>query len=112
MLAEAYLMDEKIMPINTVFIAPEKVDKFELFQNKPNPFTNQTIIPFYLPKTEIIDLKIMDSQGRNLQRITRKYDKGMHEIIIDKRAVPATGLLYYQLTDGKTVLTKKMLLLE
>ena len=107
MSAEIYLKNEGIQPINLQFKPIEKIGTFELFQNRPNPFNDQTVIAFYLPQKGILDLKIKDIQGRTLKRITRKYDKGMQQIIIDGKDLP-TGLLFYQLTDGQKILTKKM----
>lgn len=114
MLAEIYTIDEKKLHVNLQFTntTTDKAAELELFQNKPNPFNTQTLLTFHLPKSGVVDLKIMDLQGRILQRITREYDKGLQEIAIDKRDLSTTGLLYYQLTVGKMVITKKMILLE
>ena len=76
MSAEIYLKNEGIQPITLQFKPIEKIGTFELFQNRPNPFNDQTVIAFYLPQKGIIDLKIKNIQGRTLKRITRKYDKG------------------------------------
>lgn len=110
MLAEVYFIDEMVKPINIQFKTTEKTGTFELFQNRPNPFNDQTVIAFYLPQKGIIDLNIKDIQGRTVKQITRKYDKGMRQIIIDRQDLPSTGLFFYQLTDGQKIWTKKMFL--
>ena len=112
MQAEAYSNDQEIMDIRMAFTSIIKQDKFELFQNIPNPFKNRTKITFYLPYADQVDLKIMDIQGRVLQQITKRYEIGFQEVLIDKHDLPTTGVLYYQLTVGNSVTTKKMIVLE
>jgi len=78
----------------------------------PNPFKATTNIAFYLPNSGKIELKIMDIQGRILQQITQIYEAGFHELLINQRDLGTSGILYYQLTDGNVVATKKMILLK
>jgi len=110
--AEAYTNNQEIRSISLAFSNNIQQEQFELFQNKPNPFKHQTIIPFYLPKAGFIDLKIMDIQGRVLQHLVKRYEIGFNEVVIDSRIISTTGVLYYQLTDGNRIATKKMIVLE
>ena len=64
--AEAYFTNGEIRNIGLQFVKPIVHDKqFELFQNKPNPFSGETRISFYLPRAEKVCLRIMDIQGKN-----------------------------------------------
>ena len=85
---------------------------FELYQNSPNPFGEETIINFYLPKSETIVLKIYDMSGRVLNQMEFEGVKGFNSRKIKRTDFAAAGVLYYQVkTSGKT-LTKKMILLD
>lgn len=112
MTAEAYTTEYEQLAVSLTFENAAQAGMFELFQNKPNPFSQETSIPFYLPKGENVRLQIMDMQGRVLQVVDRSYEKGFHEINIDKRSLSAVGVLYYQLTVGTNIATRKMVVIE
>jgi len=49
--------------------------------NVPNPFSNQTIIEFTIPKSELVTLSIFDISGKHLKTIlSKKLSKGNHKI--------------------------------
>lgn len=112
MLAEVYTNDEKILAGAIQFTSKSTPNKFELFQNKPNPFYKETAIPFYLPKSESVQLRILDLRGQVLKTMVGDYAKGVHEIKINQQNLGAVGVLYYQLTAGEYFAAKKMVLLN
>ena len=112
MLAEVYTKNEKILAGVIQFTNKSTPNKFELFQNKPNPFYQETTISFYLPKSESVQLQILDLRGQVLKTMVGDYEKGFHEIIINQQNLGAVGVLYYQLTAGEYFATKKMVLLN
>jgi len=80
---------------------------FELFQNRPNPFEGSTEISFNLPAAAAATLKIYDINGRILYTQTGDYARGVHTITIEKSALDAVGMLYYQVeTDGYSAVRK------
>ncbi|MBP7821385.1 MAG: T9SS type A sorting domain-containing protein [Saprospiraceae bacterium] len=85
----------------------------ELFQNKPNPFKDETSISFWLPNASNSKLIIYDATGKVVKEVVGEYSKGYHEVKIAKSELAnASGILYYQLeTDSKTI-TKKMIAIE
>jgi len=85
---------------------------FELFQNRPNPFGQETAIGFVLPQATQVSLTITDISGRELYRVTNEFAAGMNEIIISKSELSATGVMYYRLDTGKYTATKKMIMLD
>ncbi len=112
MLAEAYTDEEELYQVDLAFTNRNDLNGFELFQNKPNPFSKTTIIPFNLSTTEKVSLKVMDLQGKILYQTDRRYESGKHEIIINKEQLGSAGIIYYQLTAGTATETKKMVVLE
>lgn len=91
---------------NTTF-----ANDFELYQNAPNPFRNETTISFYLPKSEIVILKIYDLSGRVLNQMELEGKEGFNskKIRVD---FAATGVLYYQLETATETAIKKMILVD
>ena len=85
---------------------------FELYQNTPNPFADQTMITFKLPQASNATLSIFDVTGK-LVKVTRgSFDKGINTIELSKDEIPVTGVLYYTLeTEGFTD-TKRMVVLK
>ena len=85
---------------------------FELYQNTPNPFADQTMFTFKLPQASNATLSIFDVTGK-LVKVTRgSFDKGINTIELSKDEIPVTGVLYYTLeTEGFTD-TKRMVVLK
>ena len=82
-----------------------------LFQNKPNPFDEATMISFLAE--EKIDfqrayIRILDQQGNELQLIPTDIRKGVNEVVYT-HGYNRTGVLIYQLeVDGQLIESKKM----
>lgn len=83
-------------------------ERFELFQNKPNPFQQATVIGFQLPEAAMTTLTIFDVSGRIVKEIKNELPKGYHEISLDKRSLPNTGVFYYRLETPAHTATRKL----
>jgi len=84
----------------------------ELHQNRPNPFSNHTIISFWLPETSEAQLKIYDLSGKEVKVIEGMYEAGEHRIEIQRAELPSYGMYFYSLRTGKFFDTKQMILIE
>jgi hypothetical protein len=89
----------------------EDFTELKLFQNEPNPFINQTTIGFEMNIDSNAELIIHDVAGKELKRIRRFYNKGYHEILVDKQDLMVSGVVYYTLSTKTQSLTKKMIIL-
>jgi len=85
---------------------------YALYQNEPNPFTQETMIGFDLPETSNYTLKIYDMSGKEL--IVRKAQgtKGHNTVKVSKKDLNITGVLYYRLESGDFTATRKMIILK
>jgi hypothetical protein len=81
---------------------------FELYQNEPNPFVNQTTIGFHLPEAGPATLTVYDETGRLVYTKNGDYAKGYNSITLDKAALHGTGVLYYKLENATDRATRKM----
>jgi len=86
--------------------------KSELFQNKPNPFTEETIIEYYL-KDNVISatMYIYDMNGKQL----RSYElhlKSRGSVTISGGELDAGMYIYSLIADGKIIGLKQMVLTE
>jgi Tol biopolymer transport system component len=84
-------------------------DGFELFQNFPNPYTNQTSIQYYLPKKCNITLEIYDITGKQIKTLYNGTQmKGSHKLNFGSKYLPE-GIYYYQLSGKYFSLNRKMI---
>ena len=81
-----------------------------LYQNRPNPFNEVTLIGFYLPEPCEAQLTIFEVSGRILAKREGQYPAGKSEEAFDLKG--ASGILYSELTTPFGVLTKKMVAAE
>jgi hypothetical protein len=90
----------------------DMTNNLSLDQNMPNPFQEETMISYYLPKDGTATLSFYDINGRLLYNASEIRSAGTHTITITKAELNTTGIIYYTLdTDGQSI-TKKMLIIE
>jgi len=80
-----------------------------VFQNYPNPFTDQTMIEFTLTKDAPVTLLIFDSMGRQIATLLDNESTitGTHQVTFDGTDYP-TGVYYYTIQAGEFFGTQKM----
>lgn len=87
-------------------------DKFELFNNYPNPFNPSTKIKFDLPENINVYLAIYDISGRKIEEIIKgKFNAGSYIINFNAGRL-SSGIYFYRLVAGNFVSTKKMILIK
>ena len=106
--ALAYAADGEEMNVSLKFNPVNK--DFSLLQNVPNPFTNQTTIPFNLPQQSSAKIIVMDTAGKILKIIEDDFEKGYNEVILNNTTT--TGLLYYRIETAFGTATGKMIQLR
>jgi hypothetical protein len=110
--AEAYNRNGDLMDVSLAFNGAVAENLFELYQNTPNPFSRTTVIGFFLPETQTASLTITDINGKVVKVVKGEYAKGYNEIKLDRKELPTSGVLYYQLDTPTDSATKMMLLID
>ena len=114
--AEAYNAESEVSNVQLAFnnagLVSTTGGEFELFQNKPNPFSESSLIGFNLPEATTATLRIFDVSGKTLKVITANYARGYNEVDINRNDLGAAGVLYYQLDTDADSAVKKMIILE
>jgi len=113
-LAEAYNSEDELLEVAVQFINQPTTKNLRLYQNRPNPFRNQTIISFNLPVSTEGRISIYDINGKLLKSYYGKYAQGYNEVMTDLSDIHTqTGVLYYHLTTPVTKrLSQKMVLIR
>ncbi len=84
--------------------------KSELGQNRPNPFSQQTIIPFFIaPSVQQADLLIYSLGGQLVKEI-KIGDRGEGQIEVDISNMPNGSYFYTLVLDQQLIDTKQMVL--
>jgi hypothetical protein len=82
---------------------------FELYQNQPNPFINNTVVGFHLPEAATATFSVYDELGRTLFTQKGDFSKGYNAITIERSKLNATGVLFYTLETSNQSATKQMI---
>jgi hypothetical protein len=95
------------------------LNKFRLFQNRPNPFNKLTAISYQIPSSNPasriphhVSLRIYDITGRLVEILVEKPHKpGVYQVKWDGKN-KASGIYFYRLDAGNFIDTKKMIHLK
>jgi hypothetical protein len=107
---EAYNLNDEVMGVKLTldnFLAEEKA---ALYQNTPNPFSDETSIGFYLPKATEALLTVRDVKGALIYQVKGSYAKGQSKVVLTQEQLRTPGVLYYTLETSDFVATKKMVI--
>jgi hypothetical protein len=86
--------------------------RFTLDQNYPNPFNPTTRIRFALPSSRPVRLDVYSVLGERIATLVDdRLSAGVYTVDLDGSRM-ASGVYYYRLVAGETVLTRKMLLVK
>lgn len=116
--AEAFTssLEQKDMGINFSSSVSSTNDlangKIALYQNRPNPFGNETMIPFYLPAAMHVTLTISDVSGKTVKVVNGDYAAGNHQVKFDNTQLPTTGVYFYRIDTEFGSAVKKMVLID
>jgi hypothetical protein len=82
---------------------------FELYQNTPNPWTDHTVIGFYLPEAGTVNFQLYDMSGKILYRTLGDFNQGHHSLTIGKNLVQNNQVLYYSASYNGMNIVRKMI---
>lgn len=80
-------------------IEKENTKQFSLGQNYPNPYTDETTIPFVLKQPADVDIALWDLSGRKVVNVSQKaLSTGNHEIALNMKSLGLSTANYlYQI---------------
>ncbi len=85
-------------------------NKFELYNNYPNPFNPSTTIRYSIPEASFTSIKIYDALGNQVSSLVNETKTaGTYEVTFDAKNL-SSGIYYYELQAGSFTQTKKMIL--
>jgi len=104
-------------PITSVDNFTDIPDRFELYNNYPNPFNPTTTISFSIAKNTNVKLDIYNSVGQLIVHLVDEtYTPGKYTSIWNGRndfdKIVNSGIYFYKLTTNNFVKTKSMILVK
>ena len=83
----------------------------QLFQNYPNPFTDQTTITYRLPENSKIELSVYNLFGKKLRILMdKRQSAGEHSIQFESGDF-SSGIYFIKIRVGNIEVTRKMVLM-
>jgi len=114
--AESYAADLTTQQLQLVYegslVETDSNTEFALLQNQPNPFRQQTVIPFILPEAGKAKIRVTDINGKIIAKHEAFYEAGYQEFILEKSELNAGGVLFYHLQSGAFEATRKMVVID
>lgn len=107
-------------PSNVTAIAQEHFNHIPeqiSLENYPNPFNPATTISYSLPASGKVELTIYNMLGQKIRSLIHMYQfAGQHKIIWDGKNAQGikmpSGIYIYRLRSGKSMISKKMILIK
>ena len=97
---------------STSLINIEMLSDVKLYQNNPNPFSENTIIRYYLPENVVsANIYIYDMNGRQLKNVILDQ-RGEGNVLINGGELNAGMYIYTMIADGQTIGDKRMILTD
>jgi hypothetical protein len=85
---------------------------FDLEQNYPNPFNPTTQINYAVPEQSDVRIEVYNVIGRRVATlVNREMAPGNYTVNFDASSL-SSGMYFYRLKAGSTLLTKKMTLIK
>ncbi len=112
---EVYIGSSENVEVKVLALTSDKFDLangFSVFQNTPNPFSNETVIAFEIPKDQSVFMQIFDNSGKVLYTATDEFTRGYNEFTVKQSDIESTGILYYQISTDTHIATRKMIILK
>lgn len=86
-------------------------NRFQLFQNRPNPFNEETTVAFYLPNATKATITITDLSGKVIKTYAGHFESGLQEVVIRKEDLSTNGIYLLRLETATNAAQQKLILI-
>lgn len=102
----------KLVFNTTTGTAEAQGNRLMLYQNRPNPFSGETIIPFRLPQAAHATLTITDISGKVVKVLEGDFTGGQHEFKVNRKDLTSAGVFFYRIDTAFGSAVNKMVLID
>ena len=112
-----YAFSNGSVHIYTTVSVPEiQSNRFQLYQNQPNPFTDETRFVFSLPEDGLVSFTVYDMLGNKVLAFAKEFQAGNRSLLFNANQIEGSklsgGTYYYRISCGKYSGTGKMLFIR
>ncbi|GEM_PF-579658 len=83
-----------------------------LLRCQPNPMVERTVISFSLPEAGAARFSVFDAAGKMLYATSGKYEAGRNGLVLERKALTATGFVFVRMEAAGRILMEKLVVLE
>lgn len=113
LLSEAYTNDLKTPGLDLNFSGNVSTNmKAQFFDPRPNPFFDQTLLPFYLPEAGYVKIVFMTTDGKILKSMSANFAAGRSHFSINAADFQNNGVLLYRIETACETSTGRLILLN
>lgn len=107
------IAEKKLPDFSENVLRKSDLKEYIVKQNYPNPFNSDTKISFFLPKEQIVTLKIYDINGKTIVSLMDNefLNSGEHSVVFHANEIPS-GLYFYELKTDNYRKINRMLFLK
>lgn len=111
--SEAYTNDLKTIGLDLSFSKDfPTIAKAQFSDPRPNPFFDQTSLPFYLPEAGLVKIIFMTTEGKVLKSMASNFAAGHSQFSIKSDDFQNNGLILYRIETALETSTGKLILLK
>ncbi len=93
-------------------VVDDNSEELVLYQNSPNPWSDETAITFYSKNIGESTISIHDLSGKSIYSQSIVAKSGMNRVMVSKQEIPVSGVLYYQVSNDNARVQGKMILIN
>jgi len=107
---EAMLVGQSTISNSTINNSSTTLTDAKLYPNQPNPFSEQTLIRYYIPEGSTqAELRIANLEGKVIKTVAIP-ENGAGQLTVNAHSLSAGTYLYSLIVDGELIATEKMIL--
>ncbi len=108
---EAY-KGESVVPIKLYYPVITDIHAAALLQNYPNPFQQETFVPFYIPENGEVIIEITNVNAGIVKYSKGEYTKGFHHLRVDKNELKVAGVYMVSMKYNNQLFHNKIMFIN
>ncbi len=100
------------IPVISTMNIEEGFDRLVVYQNTPNPFSIETQVDFNMPNDGLVNISLVDIDGRVIRAERKEYGKGRNTISFYSSDIGGSGIYYLTLEYNEVKETIKMVIVK
>ena len=110
--AELYVNGEQTFVPELRIANPDARDELSILSCSPNPWKDETMISFYLPKSDRVTYTLTDVNGKRVTSFSENVSAGYQSLILKSSDFAARGMIFLEVRAGQYAALERMIVLD